>query len=134
MKSHLLKDHNGYRKLHGGAKTFTTSGVDVERCSSIPTSAETSQQPEGAPSKPSHPQRPWSVSIHVLHSLSDYMANVTARAEDGAHRLYQLGQLTNVISPTFVLSPCSFLAHTEAFSKSLSDLILSEICGTSPVD
>lgn len=123
-----MKDHNGYRKLHGGAKTFTTSGVGVERCSSIPTSGETSQQPEGVSNKPRHPQQPWSVSIHVLHSLSDYMANVTARAEDGAHRLYQFGQLT------FVLSPCSFLAHTEAFSKSLSDLILSEICGTSPVD
>lgn len=56
------------------------------------------------------------LSVHVLYPLADYMANITTRAEDEAHGLYQLGQLTKVDSPTFVLTPCSFLAHTGAFS------------------
>lgn len=71
-----------------------------------------------------YPQWPWSLWVHVLHPLADYMANVTAREEDEAHWLYQLGQLTKVVSPTFVLTPCSFLAHTGPFSKWKSDLIL----------
>lgn len=70
----------------------------------------------------------------MSYTQADYMANVTARAEDEAHGLYPLGQLTKVVSPTFVLTPCSFLALTGVFSKSLSDLILSESCGMSPVD
>lgn len=45
------------------------------------------------------------LSVHVLYPLADYTANVTTRAKDEAHGLYQLVQLTKVVSPTFVLTP-----------------------------
>lgn len=51
----------------------------------------------------------------VLCPLVDYMANATARTEDGAHGLSQLGQPTKVVSPTFGLTPCPFLAHSGLF-------------------
>lgn len=69
MKSHHLKDHNCYWKLYGSAKTYTTSGVDVERCSSNTMWAEASQQLESASNKPSNPHWPCSFISSCLISL-----------------------------------------------------------------